>query len=235
LRYLMSTERVIHEERKSRPVRRKVEGASLRFDEVPGESEAELVRDAFLSRAIASPRGIVSVIRRANPDTRGRVVARLQSLGGNACVRRAVVRDRGVRGLLVGRSQPEMVAEVVGRKGQGRPLSADTLTVMEGFFGQGLGHVRVHNDEPASQLSRELNARAFTVGPDIFFAPGEYLPSTREGQGLLAHELTHALQQSSPGTSASSSSVQREALEEEPGDIPAPTPAPMTDDEQAAD
>jgi hypothetical protein len=79
----------------------------------------------------------------------------------------------------------------------GRPLEAD----LQGSFAQRFGHdfsrVRVHTDSAAQQSARSIHARAYTVGRDIVFAPGEYRPAERSGQALIAHELTHVLQQSS--------------------------------------
>src|SRR4030095_4569821 len=60
-----------------------------------------------------------------------------------------------------------------------------------------LSPVRVHTDGAAATLNRAVQAEAFTTGTDIFFAPGRYDPSSSAGRGLLAHELTHVVQQSS--------------------------------------
>jgi hypothetical protein len=62
---------------------------------------------------------------------------------------------------------------------------------MEGAFGRDLKGVRLHTDAPAALLSRQVAARAFTVGRDVFFGAGEYRPDTAEGQHTLAHELAH--------------------------------------------
>ena len=55
----------------------------------------------------------------------------------------------------------------------------------------------MHHDQAAGEAARNLGARAFTTGQDIYFAPGAYSPSTPQGKGLLAHELTHTIQQRS--------------------------------------
>ena len=70
---------------------------------------------------------------------------------------------------------------------------------MEGAFGADFGGVRVHADSSADGLSRSMQAKAFTVGSDIFFARGQYQPSSTSGQRLLAHELTHTVQQGAAG------------------------------------
>jgi hypothetical protein len=56
-------------------------------------------------------------------------------------------------------------------------------------------HVRIHNDNAADKLCEELSALAFTVGNHIFFRSGQFQPTTSAGKELLAHELTHVLQQ----------------------------------------
>ncbi|GGO76188.1 hypothetical protein GCM10011348_02800 [Marinobacterium nitratireducens] len=80
-------------------------------------------------------------------------------------------------------------------RGNGSPLPDAVLKDMEQQFGNDFSHVVIHNDNEAAELCRELNARAFTVGSDIYFAPGEFTPETEAGRELLAHELTHVIQQ----------------------------------------
>ena len=70
---------------------------------------------------------------------------------------------------------------------------------MEPRFGHNFGNVRVHTDARAVESARAVNAQAFTVGRDIVFGDGQYQPSTSEGKLLLAHELTHVVQQQSGG------------------------------------
>ncbi len=80
-------------------------------------------------------------------------------------------------------------------KGSGSPLPADTRTQMESSFGADLSGVRIHNDSKAAQMSSDLNAQAFTHGNDIYFNEGKYNAGSNEGKHLLAHELTHTVQQ----------------------------------------
>ena len=84
---------------------------------------------------------------------------------------------------------------IAGARGQGQPLSDKTRGQMEGAFGADFGNVRVHTDERSDQLNQSLQSRAFTTGQDIFFKKGEFSPGSRGGQELLAHELTHVVQQ----------------------------------------
>jgi hypothetical protein len=75
--------------------------------------------------------------------------------------------------------------------GRGRPLGGSLRNSMESAFGSDFSHVRLHDDSRSVQLNRQVQAKAFTVGSDIFFGAGSS-PSNPE---LLAHELTHVIQQ----------------------------------------
>jgi hypothetical protein len=80
-------------------------------------------------------------------------------------------------------------------KGGGAPLPAQPKRFMENAFGASFSQVRIHTDETAVALSDEINAQAFTWGSDIFFNQGLFAPASLTGTRLLAHELTHVLQQ----------------------------------------
>lgn len=80
-------------------------------------------------------------------------------------------------------------------KGSGFTLDEKTRTEMEGNFGADFSNVRVHTGSDAVQMSEQLNAQAFTHGSDIYFNEGKYNPDTSSGKHLLAHELTHTVQQ----------------------------------------
>lgn len=80
----------------------------------------------------------------------------------------------------------------------GEPLAETTRGRMEAFLGYDLRDVRVHRGPAAEDLSHRLDARAFTMGGHIFGSPEDLDVSTSAGQGLLAHELTHAIQQTRP-------------------------------------
>lgn len=83
---------------------------------------------------------------------------------------------------------------------------------MEPRLGHDFSGVRVHADGQAAASARSLGARAYTVGADIAFGRGEYAPETTEGRRLLAHELTHVVQQSPGGGGSVSPQVQRARL-----------------------
>jgi hypothetical protein len=77
----------------------------------------------------------------------------------------------------------------------GAPLPATVRSYMEPRFGADFGHVRVHHDRPAAEQSAQLGAHAFTLGHHVFFAEGKYQPESDGGRELIAHELTHTIQQ----------------------------------------
>jgi hypothetical protein len=87
-----------------------------------------------------------------------------------------------------------MVSDALSSPGQ--PLDAATRGFFAARFGHDFGNVRVHADAAAAQSARAVNALAYTVGRDVVFGAGQYAPGTRAGQRLLAHELTHVVQQS---------------------------------------
>lgn len=80
-------------------------------------------------------------------------------------------------------------------KGKGQTLPDDVRAFLEAQLGADLGEVVIHTDSEAIAMNKELNALAFTNGFDIYFNAGQYKPDTAAGQKLLAHELTHVLQQ----------------------------------------
>ena len=85
--------------------------------------------------------------------------------------------------------------KLVGNRDSGSAMPADTRSFMESKFQTDFSGVRIHTSEPAVQLSQHLNAQAFTVGNHIYFNQGKFAPSSTQGQHLLAHELTHTIQQ----------------------------------------
>jgi hypothetical protein len=199
-----------------------------KFDEAPGEAEANTVRDAFLNNIGKQPQSAAQALSAADSSTRESTVSRLQEQHGNAYVNRLVAETQGQPGRMVGLPQSEMVGEVQRRKGSGSELEGSARQNLEGHFGADLSGVRVHTDNESTALNRELNAQAFTVGSDIFMAEGKYNPGSSEGQGLLAHELTHVGQQGGLGGQG----VQREGNPEEEEDQVQRQAAPGEEEEE---
>ena len=77
----------------------------------------------------------------------------------------------------------------------GQPRSKSERTYFEPRFGQDFSQVRLHTDTRAAESERAVNTRAYTVGRDVLFGAGQYAPGTSEGRRLMAHELTHTIQQ----------------------------------------
>jgi hypothetical protein len=94
---------------------------------------------------------------------------------------------------IAGESSPGAVESVVNSPGQ--PLDASARRYFEPRFGHDFSHLRVHSDARAAVSARAFGASAYTLGPHVVFAQGQYAPSTLEGRKLLAHELVHVVQQ----------------------------------------
>ncbi len=126
----------------------------------------------------------------------------------------------------VAAAAPDTVGRMLAEPG--RPLDPGARRDMESRFGRDFGHVRVHAGSRAVDAARSVGARAFTVGRDVAFAAGEYRPGSASGRRLLAHELTHTLQQGAAGGPAT---IGGGAVQRQP--VPSPDPprrgaGPMT-------
>ena len=102
---------------------------------------------------------------------------------------------------------PPTVHDVL--RSPGQPLDAATRAFMEPRFGYDFSRVRVHSGAAAEQSARDVSARAYTVGHNIVFAAARLAPATHEGRSLIAHELTHVVQQSGAGRATGSQPVHR--------------------------
>jgi LysM repeat protein len=105
-------------------------------------------------------------------------------------------------------------AALEARLGPGRPLETSARMRMESAFGRDFGGVRIHTDNEGRDLSRDLSARAFTVGQHVAFGAEQYRPGTLIGDALLAHELAHVVQQGG----GSAGAPLREGVEGSAGD-----------------
>ncbi len=98
----------------------------------------------------------------------------------------------------------------------GRSLGNETRAFFESRFGRSFGDIKVHTGGYSNQVAQSLDAKAFTTGKNIVFAAGQYQPDTFEGRHLLAHELTHVIQQSRCVSIAPD--IQRQASEPDNGE-----------------
>ncbi len=111
-----------------------------------------------------------------------------------------------------GKASTDLEHTINQARGGGQPLDAGLQQSMGQAMEADFSQVKIHADAQANQLNQSIQAKAFTIGQDVFFHQGEYQPKSRAGQELIAHELTHVVQQSghhTDGMSAGSEMIQR--------------------------
>lgn len=96
---------------------------------------------------------------------------------------------------------PDLHTKIIALRVGGQPLPASTRAFFEPRFGFDFSQIRVHVSPSAAETARAVNAQAYTIGKDVIFAAGQYSPETPSGKRLLAHELTHVVQQGKTGIS----------------------------------
>jgi Domain of unknown function (DUF4157) len=136
---------------------------------------------------------------------------------GNRTLTHLVARMSHGEGILDGGVvHPDVQRAIATVRGTGSPLAGSVSRHLEASYREPLRDVRVHTDDHAAALARAVSARAFTVGSDIFFAPGEYDPASRVGRDLIAHEVAHVVQQrGAPATAQLTVSQPGDATERE--------------------
>ena len=92
-------------------------------------------------------------------------------------------------------ASPAFISTLNSTRGGGSPLPEATKNLMEKAFNTDFSKIRIHSDSKASEMSKAISAEAFTAGSDLYFQTRQYNPNTFAGLRLLAHELTHAIQQ----------------------------------------
>jgi Domain of unknown function (DUF4157) len=108
-----------------------------------------------------------------------------------------------------GQASPDLESAINQARGGGQSLDTGLQRSMGQAMGANFSRVRVHTDNRADQLNRSIQAKAFTTGQDVFFRQGAYQPGSRGGQELLAHELTHVVQQRQTIQTSSQGVIQR--------------------------
>ncbi len=164
-------------------------------------------RKAILPRAATPKRAAPASPQRTNPSPSAsqHTLADLQSASpasifalqqqyGNRAVGRLLQRKAPI-GAKGGDLDSGLQDQINHARGGGQPLDRTVGSQVGGALGADLSGVRVHTDEQSDTLNRSLSAKAFTLGSDVFFSQGAYNPGTHRGQQLLAHELTHVVQQ----------------------------------------
>lgn len=152
------------------------------------EQEADRVADHVLR--MAEPEDGEKVQRKTGPEDEEMLLRQTEPGEEENLLQRA----GGAASFAAGSEVEQHVRE---SRGHGNALPAGTRAFMEPRFGADFSQVSVHSDAQADQLNRQLSARAFTTGRDIYFRQGAYAPHSESGRQLLAHELAHVVQQGS--------------------------------------
>ncbi|MDZ7963402.1 MAG: DUF4157 domain-containing protein [Nostoc sp. DedSLP03] len=174
------------------------------------EQEADSVAQLVMQR-MSEP--VQSIQREALPEEEDRL--QMKSLADS--ITPLVQRQGGGRTA----ATSELETSIQQARGNGQPLADDIKHPMEQAFGADFGSVRVHTDAQSNRLNESIQARAFTTGQDVFFRQGEYSPGSDAGKELLAHELTHVVQQNG-------SAVQPKSLHVAPKENKLQTKVPTT-------
>jgi hypothetical protein len=151
---------------------------------------------------------IAQLARQDKPRLSTADVTHLQRTLGNQAVLRMMSEAKNKGGAEV---SPAVEKTIQRAQGNGRAMSPRVQKQAESDFGRDFRGVEIHNDHQADKLNDSLQARAFTSGSQIFFKQDQYRPDTAEGRQLLAHELTHVVQQGAAGLKTGGV-VQRSAL-----------------------
>lgn len=133
--------------------------------------------------------------RQSQPNTPAQNILQMQRTLGNRAVQRILGTVQRVPFEHGGELDDELSNQINSKRGSGSQLDSGVAGSMSEQMGHDFSGVNVHTDSSADRLSRSIGAKAFTTGNDIFFKEGAYSPGSSDGQSLLAHELTHVVQQ----------------------------------------
>ena len=192
----------------------------------PLELEADRTADRILrmpDRAASAP----PAISKAAPPTLRRCSC--GSGSGGTCAKCKGEKNEKDEELHRKQTGPTPIAEAPGivhevLRSSGQPLDSATRSFFEPRFGHEFSRVRIHTGARAAESARQVNALAYTVGSDIVFRTEQFAPNSAHGRRLLAHELTHVVQQRRNVQSASST-LRREPAPATPKPAPKPNPA----------
>ena len=129
-----------------------------------------------------------------NPEGPAPTLVDLQQQVGNRAVQRLIAQRSGQGSFEL---DDATANQINNQRGGGQALDSSIQTQMGSTTGHDFKDVRVHTSPESDDLNRELDAKAFTTGNDVFFREGQYDPHSSSGQELIAHELTHVVQQNS--------------------------------------
>ncbi len=144
-------------------------------------------------KTAVSPQAAAPLTRdQAQNRLNSQTVTQLQQTVGNTAVQRVLAQRSGDGASEV---DEETAVAIQQQRGSGGSLDSAIAQKAGQTMGQDFSDVTIHTDAQADQLSRQLGAEAFTTGSDVFFREGAYDPASSDGQRLIAHELTHVVQQ----------------------------------------
>lgn len=167
-----------------------------------GESDDQYERqaDRFADAVLSMPENTAPVQRKPAEEEE-KLQAKRESILQRKC--QECEQGEGLQLKIADSGSPAQISgdpistQLQSKSGSGSRLPASIQSEMSQKMGADFSGVNIHNDTDAAQLNKSLSARAFTHGSNIYFNKGEYNPSSREGKHLLAHELTHVVQQNS--------------------------------------
>jgi len=147
------------------------------------------------------------VVQQINSSPQEQFVQRSQQIADEELQMKSLVQRR--ENLGGGEASPDLESSIQSARGGGKSLDPDLQTKMGQAMGADFSGVKVHTDSRSDQLNKSIQAKAFTTGQDVFFQQGQYNPTSRGGQELIAHELTHVMQQKAAQTPIGQSIVHK--------------------------
>lgn len=184
---LFSLQRAVGNQAVGRLLESGIIQAKLRVSQ-PGDAD-EQEADRIAEKVVAGP-GVQTLHRKCG----------CSGGGGTRCAQCEMEESQSIHRKAQTASDSDSLADnSVGSLGLGQALDSETRQSMESRFGHDFGHVRIHTDESAAASARSVNALAYTLGNNIVFDKGQYQTGTSSGLKLLAHELTHVVQQGDAG------------------------------------
>ena len=176
------------------PVRRQKQGHVAETSLLPQRDPlARIISGTGNMLSASTHAAILKCATSGRPSRAGQSLLQLQRQYGNRYVQRVL--DLARKGAGDAEVAPELEQSIQRERGGGQALDGKVRGQMESAFGTDFSGVRVHTDAEADKLNRALNAHAFTTGQDIFFRQGAYNPGASSSRELIAHELTHVVQQ----------------------------------------
>ena len=184
---------------------------------VPIQRKSQYPLKAFQAKSIIPIQAKLSIgepndkYEQAADATASKVVQQINSLTQEQSVQREAEEELQMESLVQrrenldgGEASTDLESSIQSARGGGQSLDANLQQSMGQAMGADFSGVKVHTDSQSDQLNKSIQAKAFTTGQDVFFRQGAYEPSSQGGQELIAHELTHVVQQNGKSTLGSS-------------------------------